>query len=174
MAVQILDRPGSGQIAAESMGQGFDQLLGSLGKRSQLKKESKGLESLGISKEQARAIVNLPPKLQEIALNSILAGQRNIKFAKSRQSKKTDSDLIKKEQPMSQREQVEQTLSTAASNARLGMPQAGPQYNTEIQELIQSQEFANPLLNSLRMLMPGGNIRPGRSLFSMGNVRKGY
>lgn len=175
MAVQISEPSGFWDVLGKSVGEPLVQRAQRVAvKREQSKdreRYAKSLEDFGISKKHAVAISNFPPKLQEIAINSILTQMRNIDFAKSRQPKKT-IDTTSKEKPMTQRELAEQSLKTAADNSRRGLPSAGPQYSAPIQNLMQSQEFMSPLLNSLSMLMPGRNIRSGSSLFDMGDRRR--
>lgn len=134
MAVQILDRPGSGQIAAMSFGRGLDQLLGGIARKTQLDKQSKGFESLGMTKEQAKEIVNLPPKLQEIALNRVIEQQKGAAYARALSGK--DSA-----QPFRQ----DQSFAGEGSNLLQNL--AGRQQQTDISGAIQPEQ--NQLMQNL-------------------------
>lgn len=170
MAVQIFDRPGSGELAAGSFMGGLDQLLGKWDQKTQRKKQAKGFEALGVTKEQAKEIVNLPPKLQEIALNKLMDQQQAISAGASKheRARRYTQALMEQEQPKGKAsgilaglqpgEDIEDPL--LQQEMQQAVETAGVQPRIDFQQAMQDPSFQAPGESLLQGLQAGEGISP--------------
>jgi len=110
--VQIVNVPGFGQRLGESLGTGLGSglgtglqfLLSQQLQRQQRTQQSKGLESLGFSPEQAQSLIKLEPSLLKEVVKKQLAAPQEAQFAEAL------SSILGGPEQISQSEQVSGTV----------------------------------------------------------------